>query len=622
MSYENVPKNLTEKAILTREGRPDFSKTEAASFPVPSADEAGALLKITDTGIKYRWSGTAWFLEHALTNNLNNDSTLVREGKPDYIKLAADLFPTPTVAEAGAILENSDTGDRFRWASTVWFQTQDAGRTKVLADIVGTVPVQTELTKTAFSEVKAEENTAVTQLNARYGLLDLTLTVTDAAASGTNTVVNDLFTCQTGVSATGLASILSLRQLSARAGQGAIQRIDAMFTAGVANSQQAAGLITSENSYVFAFLGTSFGIAHTHGGVSESQTLTITTAAAGAEVATITVDGTAFNVNLTAGTVQHNAFEIAVSLTAQVPNYSFSSNDDEVVAQSLLSGVQGAFAFSSSTAVATWAQDHAGLTAVLDFTAQAAWDVDTRLTGTVEQILDPTKLNWYQIQLCSNAGLVRFYIEDSDTGAPILVHTIKAANLNTLPNVTNPTWRLGWLVQNLGNTTNLTCAGSETGGFIEGRVKVNSLPRAEENDQLAVGTTLTNIIAFRNRLHFGDKVNRAEILPLLVTLSTQTNKSAFFEIIANPVFGGDLDFSYVDEANSIMEVALDAVTVSGGRLLGAFTVVAGNAQLLNFNERVDQDFVSLPGGIFVIASRVSSGAAADMQATSSWKEDL
>ena len=62
-------------------------------------------------------------------------------------------------------------------------------------------------------------------------------------------------------------------------------------SAGVAASQQAAGLITSENSYVFAFLGTVFGIAHAHGGVSENQELTITTPAPGSESATITVNG-------------------------------------------------------------------------------------------------------------------------------------------------------------------------------------------------------------------------------------------------------------------------------------------------------------------------------------------
>ena len=60
MSYENVPKNLTEQAVLTRGGRPDYSKLEAAAFPTPTADEAGAILENTDTGNRYRWSGTTW----------------------------------------------------------------------------------------------------------------------------------------------------------------------------------------------------------------------------------------------------------------------------------------------------------------------------------------------------------------------------------------------------------------------------------------------------------------------------------------------------------------------------------------------------------------------------------
>lgn len=60
MSYENVPKNLTEKAVLTRGGRPDYTKLEAAGFPTPTFDEAGAKLENTDTGNRYRWSGTTW----------------------------------------------------------------------------------------------------------------------------------------------------------------------------------------------------------------------------------------------------------------------------------------------------------------------------------------------------------------------------------------------------------------------------------------------------------------------------------------------------------------------------------------------------------------------------------
>lgn len=481
---------------------------------------------------------------------------------------------------------------------------------------------QQKLSVSAYNELRVENSNPITQISSRYDLLSQVLTVVDTASSGTNTVISDKFTCQTGVASDGLASILTLRQISSRPGQGLMSRFDAIFTTGVANSQQAAGLITSENSYVFAYLGEEFGIAHTHGGVSETQELTITTPASGAEVAVITINGTAFNVNLTSGTVQHNAFEIAISLQSQVSNYSFTSNDDQVVAQSLLSGSQGSFLFSSATAIASWVQEHAGASAVLDFTNQADWSEDTRLTGSVNEILDPTKGNYYQIQICSNFGVVRFYIEDSDTGEIVLVHKKTNANLTTLTNVTNPTWRLGWLAQNLGNTTNLTCSGSEAGAFIEGNSRRNNPPKSDKHNQLGVGTTLTNIMTFRNRIHFGGKVNRVEVFPQLISVSSQANKSTFFEFLINPTFSGDLDFFYLDKDNSVMEAAIDSVSVTGGEVIGSLTIKPDGSETLLFNERFDQDTVILPGVIFTVAAQAASGAGGDMQQSFSWQEDV
>jgi len=501
---------------------------------------------------------------------------------------------------------------------------QLAAYQRSLTDAVEQRTFVTNSQKTAYGENRSSEDTTLAQINATYGLLDLTLTVTDAAASGTATVANDLFTCQTGNAADGLASILTLSQSKTRPGQGADHIIDAIFSPGVALNQQAAGLITSENSYVFAFLGTFFGVATAHGGVSENQDLTITTPAAGSETASITIDGTVFSVPLTnvPPTVQHNAFEIAKSLNAQVANYDFTSNDDQVVAQSVLAGPQGAFAFTSATAVAAWVQEHAGVSAIVDFIPQASWNVDKRLKGSATEILDPLTGNVYRIQLGSNFGAVNFFLEDNDTGSKVLVHRIKNANKNTLPNVTNQTFRLGWLSQNFGNTSNVTISGNSAGAFLEGKIKRSTPPRTEDNEQLAVGTELTNIIAFRPRIHFGGKVNRNAVIPTSASLSTQTNKSAFFEIVANPTFGGDLDFSYVDKENSIMEFATDAVSVTGGRLLGGRTVVSGSSELIDFNETDLREFIALPGVVFSIASRVSSGAAADMQVLASWLEDL
>lgn len=476
--------------------------------------------------------------------------------------------------------------------------------------------------RTAYGELKVAESTPITQIGAENGLLSNVLSVVDAAASGSTAVTNNLYTCQTGTAPDGLASVLTLRQGKVRAGQGLLGSFDAIFTAGVTGSQQAAGFITAENSYIFGFAGVNFGIAHAHDGISEAQELTITTPASGSEDATVTIDGIGYTVALTIGTEQHNALEISNSLNAQVPNYDFSSNDDTVVAQALLAVTTDSFAFSSSTAAAAWVQLASGLLAVIDFIPQSQWNIDNRLTGPVENKLDPTKGNVYQIQVCSNFGGVRFYVESSSPGLLVLVHVIERANLNTTPNVTHPVFRLGWLTQNLGNTSNLTISGNSASIFVEGLIKRITAPRSASNNQLAVGLTLTNIIAFRNRLHFADKPNRSEIFPLTVTGSTESNKVAFFEIVANPIFGGDVDFSYIDKENSITEIATDSVSVSGGIVIGSITIAPGSSAVINFNERIDVDFISLPSQIFSIAARISSGAAGDMQASGSWQEDL
>jgi len=477
---------------------------------------------------------------------------------------------------------------------------------------------------TAFGDVKVESMTPITQISAEYGLLNQVLTVIDSSASGTVSVVNNKFTCQSGTASDGLSSILSLRQLKYRPGQGALGRFTAVFDDPVADNQQLAGLITAENIFAFGYLGTSFGIIYAHDGESENQELTITNPASGSESATITIDGTPFSVSLTVGSVQHNAFEIAISLTAQVPNYSFSSNNDQVVAQALISGAQGSFLFNSPTAVAVWFQETVGLAPVVDFTPQTLWNVDTRISSLTKSNLEPQSGNVYQVQYqYLGFGAIKFFIEDSVSGEFVLVHTIQFANSSTLTSVTNPTFRIGWFVRNIGNTSNITVSGSSAGAFIEGIIKRSTPPRAEGNDQPvpALGV-FTNIITFRNRTHFGGKVNRAEIFPLIATASTQTNKFAFFRIIANPIFSGDLNFSYIDKTSSLMEIAKDAVIVTGGIVVGEITVVAGSSASLLFNERIDLDFIALPGVTFSISASIPTGAASDCQATGTWQEDL
>ena len=484
--------------------------------------------------------------------------------------------------------------------------------------------VSTELNASAFGELQVANLNPVTQISAQYGLLTNVLTVADESASGTNSVIDEMYTCQTGTAVDGLASILTLRQLAYRAGQGALARFTALFTDGVDDSSQAAGLITAENLFGFGFIGTNFGIIYARDGHDELQELTLTVAAGGAENATVTIDGTEYTVELSGiGTVEGDAFEIAESLNSQISNYNFSSNEGQVVAQAVLSTPQSSFAYTSSTSTGVWVQLLAGAEADIDFIPQSTWNIDTRISSDSDINLDPTMGNVYQIQFqYLGFGAINFFVEDKDSGELVLVHRIKFGNSSMLTSVNNPTFRIGWVARNTGNNTNVTVRGGSAAGFIEGPIFRDTPSRSVTNDQLSIGSTQTNIVSIRNRFTFSDKVNRAEVFPLIIAGSTQANKFALFKIIVDPVYAAPVVFSYVDKVSSLVEVATDSVGVTGGTEIGAVLIVAGPSLVTKFNNILNTVTALYPNSTFAITAEIPSGSAADCQVALTWQEDL
>lgn len=75
MSYENIPKNAQETAVLTRAGAAEYYILSTDPFPSPAASEAGAILEYTDLGLRFRWTGTTWVMD--------NSSVLIAE--PYYL---------------------------------------------------------------------------------------------------------------------------------------------------------------------------------------------------------------------------------------------------------------------------------------------------------------------------------------------------------------------------------------------------------------------------------------------------------------------------------------------------------------------------------------------------------
>ena len=119
-----------------------------------------------------------------------------------------------------------------------------------------------KLETTASGDLKTSEDTPVVQISAEYGLLSNTFTFVDSSSSGTTTVVDDKFTCQTGTAADGISSILSRVLINYRPGQGLLFRCSGIFTTGLVNNNQACGLISAENTFAFGYIGTAFGIIY------------------------------------------------------------------------------------------------------------------------------------------------------------------------------------------------------------------------------------------------------------------------------------------------------------------------------------------------------------------------
>ena len=418
-------------------------------------------------------------------------------------------------------------------------------------DLVSPDPLPVDIvkplfSKTAFGELSVAQPTPIVQMAANYGLTGKAFTFTLGA--GTAIAEDSLFKVNTTASANSFASLLTNKQLIYRPGQGALGRLTAVFTEGVANSRQVAGLITATDSLAFGYLNADFGVFYSHSGKVELQTLTVTTPSGGAENATVTVNGTGYTVPLTAGTVEHNAFEIAESLNSQVVGFEFTSNNSSVVSAPVVSGpATGAYAFTSGTAVAAWVQDVAGVATTDEFTAQSSWNRDTSPT------LDPTLGNVYQIRFqYLGFGGISFYIENPVTTEFDLVHVIEYANSRIVPSVTNPSFRIGWAATNMANTSEVEVMGSSIGGFVEGTPILTEDPRSLEAEIIGLGTAAQlNLITIRNRLVFGKQRNRAPIFAIKVTGLTGSAKGAILRVSKNATIAGDLDFQYVDNATSI-----------------------------------------------------------------------
>jgi hypothetical protein len=434
---------------------------------------------------------------------------------------------------------------------------------------------QTDVAVTAFDEPIAVPLTPVIQADAQYGL-DPDFWVKTELNNG-NVVVSDYNTWQvnSGTSAGGYARLATSKYMSYQSGQGSIFRWTAAFTAtgstkdalGVDNIVQNTGPIDREDGYSFGFSGSTdtsnnnrskkIGILHRRNGKVETQSLTITTPPTGNQTATITLNGTAYSVAITAGDIYHTANEIATALKAitAAANYWDIEGCNGIVTFSAYSpgAKSGTYSFSSTgagtIAVATFAQTAAGTTPSDTWTYVDQWDNQSIA-------FDPTKLNVYQIDLrWLGAGRVRFFMEDPSTGKMVLVHTQKTASTQLYPHINKPALRIAYR----SGTTNPAITPSQnvvvTGSSVFCGVQGVRTQTGSSQGVFNLGSTtkakdlVHHLISLQNPFVRSGGVNKASLSIQMLTVSVQGADPCVVYVVKD-AFGTSDVLSYIAIPNT------------------------------------------------------------------------
>lgn len=471
--------------------------------------------------------------------------------------------------------------------------------------------------KAAFGEALTTGITAQTQLDFAYANVPL-MVKTRANQSGSVTNANGLATVATGAAANSSGALLSNETTRYSPGHGTRARFTALFTTGVANSVQLAGLGDESNGFFFGYNGDTFGILFRTGGEPEIRTLTITTASSDAENITITLDGTAKTdvaVTNTANTTL-TANEIAAADYSDVgPGWTAYAVGATVIFVAWdASSRTGTYSLSSATsAVGTFAQTNAGVAATDTWVAQTAWNGDDIFDGNglTGETLDPTKGNVFSLDFqYLGFGAVKFFIEDPDTGDMHLVHTIQYSNTNTVPSLGIPHLPLFFQAKNTSNTSNLTVSSGSAASFTDGPLELIGPRRAASGNHAFGGANAEEpVLALRNHLVFNGlpNANKIKILEIsYAAIISSGNAIIQVKLLKNPTLT-DASFSDVDTGNSVAQTDIAATDISGGTLIAEETVVAGSNG--RFESLDPNDLIIEPGDIVCISADPSANNA-------------
>lgn len=443
---------------------------------------------------------------------------------------------------------------------------------------------------TAFGEGLVAEITPVFQLDGIYGF-DSNKFEQYTAFGGTTSLSKEI-TVSTSTSAYSYAVLRSKRAVRYRPGQGAMCRFTAAFSSGVAGYTQRAGFFTQEQALQIGFNGTQFGILRQNGGKAHIHEFEITTGATGAETVTLTLSGTAYTANVTSGTPEENAVEIASNTFAgwliEQEGAKIRFLNENVGANG------GGFSISSATLVGTETALQDGTAHVETWVYQNDFNID-KLDGTgpSKVNLDLTKLNVWQINFrWLGAGEIRFAVEDPNNGDIIFFHHIHYSNRETTVHLDNPSLKVGYVVADLGGAggSEVSVSGASMLGAIEGKIVPINYPvaaRGYRSGGMNTTNTIYHLLTVKNPIVYNNKINTRELLVRKVSAlaSIASSGPGTMFVYINPILSFDLSFQGFSQAKAALYSTTN-ISIDGSlnTPIAAFSVTSAAPQTIELSD--------------------------------------
>jgi len=488
-----------------------------------------------------------------------------------------------------------------------------------------------------------EKLTPVFQTDFVYGVNN-GQTTTTTSLSGTVTGADNLAVCSTGTTQYSQAVLLGRKRLRYRPGQGVVGRFTALYSSPVPYSYAIAGFGTASDGVYFGYgntndlTDTDFGILYVKGGVREIKTLTVTVGATVASNVTITLNGVAFVVPVTASSnVQRTVYEI--STFTGYTGWDAYANGATVIFVRKSAGTTAStqtFAAGTTGASATIVQTKAGVASVDTFIPQTDWNGD-KMDGTGGTsnpsgvLLDPTKGNVFEIGIqYLGFGAITFKIETVSLGNNnatfTTVHTLKLPNSLTAPSFTNPSFPFTMAAYSAGSTTNVEVKVGSYAGFIEGSKTLQGNRFSYFNSLTTVGATnLQALFTVMNTRYYNGKANQSVINLLSASGALKHTSPVIYYLVKNGTLAGNPTFNHIaSTSSSLYDTAATTVSYSNGDQL-IWTGHLGDTGEIDHhfgNGEYNAEEVTLqPGEWVTLAARAVTGSPSYVTGSINTRED-